>query len=76
MQGKADANRLRLAEIEGQQVLFDEQMAEVVLAASVRQAHSDDQMARAELEARGMQTAYNMLACDNAEQKKAAAQVG
>ena len=35
----------------------------------------DNQMAKAELEASGMRTAYNKLACDNAEQKETAARV-
>ena len=48
---------------------------QVVSDASDRQAYSDDQMARAGLEAGFMKVAYDKLSSDNIEQQRTAAQV-
>ena len=48
---------------------------QVVSDASDRQAYSDDQMARAGLEAGFMKVAYDKLTNENIEQQRTAAQV-
>ncbi len=111
LQNEVDANRVKLDEMQGQQDMFDHQMAKAALAASDQQTNFNDQMARAVLAASDQQTsfdcrmataelaasskqigfdhhmakakmaaglaelAYEKLACDNADQKKTAAQV-
>ena len=51
-------------------------MAKAMLAASDQRTVFDNQMARAELEAVGMRTAYEQLKLDNIEQRETAVQVG
>ena len=75
MQNEEDARRDGLEEMLAQQEAYDKQIAKVVSDASDRQAYSDDQMARAGLEAGFMKVAYDKLTSDNIEQQRTAAQV-
>ena len=42
----------------------------------IQQVAFENKMAKAELEASDLRTAYNKLACDSAEQKETSARVG
>ena len=75
-QDRADANRLKMDEMKDLQDKFNERMSRFVLDASDRQALAEVQMAKADVEAEGMRTAYEQLASDNAQQQETAAWVG
>ena len=70
-----EANRVKLGELQGQQDVFDRQMAAAVTAASNQRTSFDTLMARSALEAIDMKAAYDRLTSENADQLKTAAQV-
>ena len=58
-QNTVDAHHQKLGELQGQQDIFDMQMATVVMAASSQQASFDSQMARAVMDASAKQIGFD-----------------
>ena len=67
VQNEVEATRIKLGELQGQQDLFDKQMAAAVLSASTQQTSFDTHMARAASDANDMKVAYDTLASGAAQ---------